>query len=482
MEWSITPDIDLTTQRQSVAPRRGATNSPTALPDFLIISPPKTGSTWLAYNLQCHPDLFVAAVKEVRYFSLYHQWLDLSWYRKHFEEAGARLKGEASPSYSLLPCRAIRRIHALMPWVKLIFLMRDPVDRAWSHARHNYLHQEANFRGYKGALAAVAEDQWRENFGHAWPLASGDYLGQLRRWLAVFPREQIHVDRYESIKTDPEGLLSRVFAFLGVATKVDWSSFRVRETILPGMARPLPPGLRQELRLLFRERTWQLDAFLQTHFALSVREAWAETLGTDGCANGPTESPGPGSDLAACFTSVYQRECDDEWLTLLLDTEQQTSRLQVLAEGYHGYNVALYRGHFIAVPQTHGEVSEVLLEHILASGCPTADFVTGPSLEAVKEKVLQQIVWDLRHRLAHVEARERELTAHLEVSERALAAQLAECLAFVARIRNAWVFRARRALGCWVAGCLERLRARWHQADSAALAEKPTLTEVARSG
>src|SRR5271168_4580624 len=99
------------------------------LPDFLIISPPKTGSTWLAFNLQCHPDVFVPDMKELKYFSLYHRWLGLDWYTEHFHAAGVRLKGEASPSYALLPCAMIRQIHALMPRLKLVFLMRDPVAR-----------------------------------------------------------------------------------------------------------------------------------------------------------------------------------------------------------------------------------------------------------------------------------------------------------------------------------------------------------------
>src|SRR5215218_4326678 len=102
-----------------------------ALPDFLVVSPPKTGSTWLADNLRRHPGLFVPASKEVKYFSLFGDWLGLEWYLDHFIAAGARLKGEASPSYALLPEERIRLVRDLMPGVKLIYLMRDPLARAW---------------------------------------------------------------------------------------------------------------------------------------------------------------------------------------------------------------------------------------------------------------------------------------------------------------------------------------------------------------
>ena len=90
-----------------------------------------------------------------------------------------------------------------MPDLKLIFLMREPIARSWSHAKHNFLVHEANFVSNTSEFEAVSESLWRENFVHEWPLASGDYLGQLRRWLSVFPREQIYVDFYESVVHDP---------------------------------------------------------------------------------------------------------------------------------------------------------------------------------------------------------------------------------------------------------------------------------------
>src|SRR3954462_533097 len=90
-------------------------------PDFLIISPPKTGSTWLADNLRRHPQVFVPAIKEVKYFSSFFKGLGLGWYLDHFAGAAGRVKGEASPSYALLPKGRIRLVRRLMPRVKLIF-------------------------------------------------------------------------------------------------------------------------------------------------------------------------------------------------------------------------------------------------------------------------------------------------------------------------------------------------------------------------
>src|SRR5262249_16352453 len=147
------------------------------------------------------------------YFSSLFKWLDLSWYLDHFGLAASRVKGEASPSYASLPLSRIRLIRRLLPDVKLIFLMREPVARAWSHAKHNFRYGEANFAGPAADLANVPGCQWRENFAHEWPLTSGDYLGQLRRWLSVFPREQVYVGFYESIARRPEALLRDLFTF-----------------------------------------------------------------------------------------------------------------------------------------------------------------------------------------------------------------------------------------------------------------------------
>ena len=107
------------------------------LPDFLIISPPKTATTWLSKNLSCHPELFIPKKKELRYFSVYWKWLNVNWYLKHFQGANHLKKGEASPEYAILPLPIIKSIKLLIPDLKLIFLMRDPVDRAWSLAKFN---------------------------------------------------------------------------------------------------------------------------------------------------------------------------------------------------------------------------------------------------------------------------------------------------------------------------------------------------------
>jgi len=419
-------------ERPPLAPCHAHANVKQHLPDFLIISPPKTGSTWLASNLQCHPEVFLARMKEVKYFSMYHRWLDLDWYAGHFRQAGARLKGEASPSYALLPCGMIRWIHSLMPRVKLLFLMRDPVARAWSHARHNYRYREANFENFRGDLESVPEGIWRENFRHPWPLASGDYLGQLRRWLSVFPGEQIHVDLYERLSTDPEALLLRALAFLGVRTEsLDWPVFRTREIILPGVDKTLPAPLARDLQGLLRERTRQLETFLRDAFSLDVRESWENTLDHVPVDEDPARK-------------VFARAMDDVYLADLLDAEVHSSDPQLLVEGYHGYNLVLHRGRFVALAQSLGDVNLERLHEIVLRGRDGPGILLADSMGHIKERVAEQVVQDLEQRLAlqlsELQARQRQCDALLSQHE-----------ALIARLRSSPILRVEDKLRPWLA-------------------------------
>ena len=113
-------------------------------------------------------------------------------------------------------------------------------------------------------------------------MASGDYLGQLRRWLSVFPREQIYVDFYESVSRDPHTLLRNVFAFLGVDQEVDLSAFPHAEKIFRGVPGELSPSLKRCLQQLHGARTRELASFLREQFGLSLPPEWEANLSAAG--------------------------------------------------------------------------------------------------------------------------------------------------------------------------------------------------------
>jgi hypothetical protein len=434
------------------------------LPDFLIISPPKTGSTWLATNLRCHPRIFIPAIKEVKYFSTYYRWLDLNWYAGHFQPGGDRLKGEASPSYCMLPRRMIQVLRTLIPDVKLIFLMRDPVARAWSHARHNCLYREANFRGGTGRLESVTDEEWRASFRHPWPIASGDYLSQLQRWLSTFPRRQILVDLYERIQTDPVGLLSTIMEFLGIPSPVDWSEFPTRDIILAGPAKPMTDGLKENLRVLFEERTVELGIFLEKQFGLRIGDSWAETLAAktpfhDGALrNHGQRAAAPARPMP--LPDFFAHEIEDESLESLLE-ENDPAMSRVMEEGFHGYQILFHRGRFVAVALALGEVNLDALDE--AAGRARGDVLVADSLERAKDVIMHHVVGGLRRDLASLHAGQERLSGQLRdclslitrvrdslaAQQQEHARQLKECQTFVGRVRNSSLFRIRRRLARW---------------------------------
>src|ERR1035441_10230486 len=93
-------------------------------PDFMVISPGKTGTTWLAQHLARHPGIFVPPEKEARFFDNYWRFHDLNWYLDKYAGTMGRIRGDISPSYAWLPKYAIQLVRALNPHLKLIILAR----------------------------------------------------------------------------------------------------------------------------------------------------------------------------------------------------------------------------------------------------------------------------------------------------------------------------------------------------------------------
>jgi hypothetical protein len=196
------------------------------LPDFLGIGAQKAGTTWLHANLERHPDLYLPTeTKELHYFDTLWRQKSIADYAAFFAEAGARMKGEVTPAYALLPTRRIRAIRRLIPDLRLVLLLRDPVERAWSHACMYLL------RGRR--IEDVPESEFIAHFTSKPSRARGEYAQTIDRWTSIFPADRLLIGFHEELRDDPQGLLRRVFAHLGVRQDVDWGAFPVHEQILP---------------------------------------------------------------------------------------------------------------------------------------------------------------------------------------------------------------------------------------------------------
>ncbi len=213
---------------RSGAVRRGAA------PDFVIIGAPKAGSTALHEALAAHPQLYLSPVKEPKYFLCdggpppawrgpgdAHSAQEWVWrpadYERLFAAAPAEsLRGESTPFY-LWSRAAQRRLAAQRPDARLIAVIRDPVDRAysnWTHLWCDGLEPDPDFLSACNAEQQRAAEGWAPFWRY---LDLGRYGEQLRDLFTLFPREQVHVLRYRDLVDRPQETLDSICGFLGVA-------------------------------------------------------------------------------------------------------------------------------------------------------------------------------------------------------------------------------------------------------------------------
>ncbi|ROO61666.1 sulfotransferase domain-containing protein [Micromonospora sp. Llam0] len=195
-----------------------------ALPDFLIIGGQRCGTTSLHHYLAAHPQVRPATGKELQYFSIHHGRGE-RWYRAHFPARPAGVRSfEASPYYLFHPS-VPGRVAAGLPQARCIALLRDPVERAYSHYLHtrSYGAEPLPFAEAVAAEERRLADALRDGpdspaahtalRNHSY-LARGRYAEQLRRWYAVLPADRLLVLRSEDMYVDPAGVYDRVLRFL----------------------------------------------------------------------------------------------------------------------------------------------------------------------------------------------------------------------------------------------------------------------------
>lgn len=226
-------------------------------PDFLCLGAQRSGTTSLHLLLSRHPQLFLPGMKEVHYFSL-HADRSARWYRNHFKSvAPSRICGEITPYYLYHP-EVPRRVRQTIPNVKLIVMLRDPVERAISgyfHAvRRGYesLEIEEAFAsepqrimGAGGVLRNPAGRHYSHQ--HHSYAARSRYERQLDRWLEMFPEDRFLLIKYEDFVADKDAALSRIETFLGVSPTDDPGKLP-HANRSEGEAGLIQQGLRDRLR------------------------------------------------------------------------------------------------------------------------------------------------------------------------------------------------------------------------------------------
>lgn len=249
------------------------------LPDFIIIGAQRSGSTSLYNYLIEHPDIIPGLMKEVHFFdNNYHR--GANWYRSFFpldtivrrmerDQQRRVITGEATPYYLFYP-HAPKRVHATCPDVKLIVLLRNPVERAYSHYHHEVrlgveelpfaeaIEREKSHIPIE--TAKILEDENYRSFGHQnySYLSRGIYIEQLEAWNAYFPRDNMLVLKSEELFSNPNLVLGRTFAFLGISEQTS-TDFQIHNSLAYN---EIEPVIYRELTDFYEPYNQRLYQFL----------------------------------------------------------------------------------------------------------------------------------------------------------------------------------------------------------------------------
>jgi len=245
--------------------------------DFIIIGAQRCGTTSLYNYLIGHPKISSALNKEVHFFDInYNKGID--WYWKQFPTVSEKVNsneksitGESTPYYLFHPLIA-KRIFKHLPRIKLIVLLRNPVDRAYSHFSHVVRagNEPLSFdeaikkepERLKGLEEKIYQYQYSFNHHKFSYLSRGIYADQLERYLQLFKKEQMLILKSEDFFASPQKVLNRVFSFLGISNS-ELSDF---EKFNFGNNPPIDEKTRNYLTEYFRPHNERLSELLGSDF------------------------------------------------------------------------------------------------------------------------------------------------------------------------------------------------------------------------
>lgn len=240
-------------------------------PDFMVVGPQRTGTSWLDDNLRRHPGVFLPRRKEIYFFNLLEQKQhpkfrsdELSWYLRHFRDTPMsyvkkqfahrraygrwykpQVRGECTASYAVMGEEVIREIVKLNAGLRAILMVRDPVARAWSHAKKDLV-----VRRKRASMADVPDAEFMEFFQDPYQLACGRYSVSIARWQRALAPGHLFIGRFEDIVQRPEELLRQLYAFLGLDWDERYASV-ARKKVNPTNEEAIPDRYKGRLTDLF---------------------------------------------------------------------------------------------------------------------------------------------------------------------------------------------------------------------------------------
>ncbi len=259
--------------------RSGQGERELTLPNLIVIGAQKCGTSGLHYYLSLHPEVSMSNPKELNFFIAERNFpRGLEWYSRHFDPS-AKCRGESSPNYTAYPQHlgVPERIAEVVPDARLVFLVRDPIERIAAHWVHNYAK-----RREKGDLRATL---LHPNTSY---VSRSKYFMQLQRYLACFSEEQILVLDQADLRDQRMPTLRRLFEFVGVDPTYEHPKFEQVRHTTSRKKRATRLGMRVQktsrtpLGRRVPRRAWlALDAALPLSKPIARPEGVAEALGPE---------------------------------------------------------------------------------------------------------------------------------------------------------------------------------------------------------
>ncbi len=253
-----------------------ATQMPAVLPNFLCIGAPRAATTWLHKRLQSHPSFFLPKVKELHFFDeelgLYRaddtglkwnrsSYFDMNneshwrWYSLQFQKGRDKIKGDITPYYSTVSRARVELILQRMPRIKVIYIIRNPVERAWSGVRKTIWYQ-------KGENDPTFQDMDKlmSSIMHPEVLIRGDYKRAIENWGGVIPKENMLYLFYDDIVSDSDTELDRVYSFLDPKLSVNTIEKPERSRVNSAPKVDMPDEIRQKLQNYYEEQIQYIES------------------------------------------------------------------------------------------------------------------------------------------------------------------------------------------------------------------------------
>ncbi|MDJ0636852.1 MAG: sulfotransferase [Xenococcaceae cyanobacterium MO_188.B29] len=289
-------------------------------PEFLCIGAQRAGTSWLHKNLSRHPQIWMPPIKEIHYFDererynslkgferlayVYHRqqkrWQEVikhkgdgkkfnlseielkkflwktnyllnlrndQWYESLFAMGAGKKIGEVTPEYSILNEDSVAHVHQLMPDAKIIFMMRNPIQRAWSHAVKKMVRD----RGRK--IESVSEAEFINHFDNSKSRLKSNYLRTIKTWKKYYSEKQFALAFYEEVTDCPQELLTRIFNFLEVEVSPKYIKKAARKTKTSANPGYIPSNLAHHLAGMYYEDIEQLNKHFGGYTSTWLKDA-----------------------------------------------------------------------------------------------------------------------------------------------------------------------------------------------------------------